>query len=379
MKNGYQMKRLGDVCEVFADGDWIESKDQSQSGVRLIQTGNVGNGFFKNRINKARYISELTFKNLRCTEIFRGDYLISRLPEPVGRTCVLPDINTKMITAVDCTIVRFNFQKIIQKYFLFYSQSNQYLQDVDEETTGTTRKRISRKKLANIKIPLPPLPEQQRIVTKLDALFANIDILIHNTEQNLANAKELFRSTLHGVFTNAGDDWQMKRLGEVFKKGSSNISIKQIKKDEGKYSVYGAKGLIKTISFYQQENEYLAVIKDGAGIGRISKHPQKSSVIATMQYLLPQQGFNIDFLFYYLIQVDLKKYRVGSTIPHIYYKDYQNENIYTPPLPEQQRIVAKLDALSQKTQELEAIYKQKLSDLKELKQSILKKAFDGEL
>ena len=76
MKKGWQTKPLGDLCEVFADGDWVESKDQSLEGIRLIQTGNVGDGIFKDRAEKARYISEATFKRLRCTEIFEGDCLI---------------------------------------------------------------------------------------------------------------------------------------------------------------------------------------------------------------------------------------------------------------------------------------------------------------
>ena len=143
---GWKVERLGDVCEVFADGDWIESKDQSPKGIRLIQTGNVGNGVFKDRGEKARYISVETFKRLRCTEIFEGDCLISRLPDPVGRTCILPDTGERMITAVDCTIVRFDKNKIIPEFFNYYSQSVQYLNDIDHETTGTTRKRISRSK-----------------------------------------------------------------------------------------------------------------------------------------------------------------------------------------------------------------------------------------
>jgi type I restriction enzyme S subunit len=104
MKKGWPRKTLGELCEVFADGDWVESKDQSADGVRLVQTGNVGEGVFKDRAEKARYISDATFKRLRCTEFFEGDCLISRLPDPVGRSCILPETGERMITAVDCTM-----------------------------------------------------------------------------------------------------------------------------------------------------------------------------------------------------------------------------------------------------------------------------------
>ena len=98
--------KLIDLCEVFEDGNWIESKDQSNDGYRLIQTGNIKTGSFANRENKSRYISKTTFEKLRCREIFTGDILVSRLPDPVGRACIIPKLSERAITAVDCTIIR---------------------------------------------------------------------------------------------------------------------------------------------------------------------------------------------------------------------------------------------------------------------------------
>ena len=92
---------LSSLCATFIDGDWIESKDQSDNGIRLIQTGNVGFGFFKGREDKSRYITEETFKKLNCTEVVPGDILISRLPDPIGRACIVPEGIGKAITAVD--------------------------------------------------------------------------------------------------------------------------------------------------------------------------------------------------------------------------------------------------------------------------------------
>jgi type I restriction enzyme, S subunit len=171
MKNRWEWKPLAELCDVFTDGDWVESKDQSSEGIRLIQTGNVGEGVFKDRVEKARYISEATFQRLRCTEIFNGDSLISRLPDPVGRSCIIPDSGERMITAVDCTIVRFKPKQYLSALFNLYSQSDEYLSTVAEECTGTTRSRISRSNLALTPIPVPPLPEQQRIVGIFDKAF----------------------------------------------------------------------------------------------------------------------------------------------------------------------------------------------------------------
>ena len=118
--------KLSELCAVFTDGDWIESKDQSLGGIRLLQTGNIGVGVFKERIDKARYVSEETFKRLNCEEVFEGDLLISRLPEPVGRGCIIPSIMGRAITAVDCTILRVKSDLVDKRYLEYFIQSQSY-------------------------------------------------------------------------------------------------------------------------------------------------------------------------------------------------------------------------------------------------------------
>ena len=144
----------------------------------------------------------------------------------------------------------------------------------------------------------------------------------------------------------------MKRLtlGDVCKKASSNIAQKDLQDKIGAYPIYGASGLIKQVDFYQQDKEYIAVVKDGAGIGRTMLLPAYSSVIGTMQYLLPKEGIPIDikYLFYAVEHMNLAKYFSGATIPHIYFKDYQKEPINIPDIDTQRkisRIFDKIDAL----------------------------------
>ena len=144
----------------------------------------------------------------------------------------------------------------------------------------------------------------------------------------------------------------MKRLtlGDVCKKASSNIAQKDLQDKMGVYPIYGASGLIKQVDFYQQDKEYIAVVKDGAGIGRTMLLPAYSSVIGTMQYLLPKESIPIDikYLFYAVEHMNLAKYFSGATIPHIYFKDYQKEPINIPDIDTQKRISRifdKIDAL----------------------------------
>lgn len=152
--------KIEDECTVFADGDWIESKDQSEEGIRLIQTGNIGNAQYLDKGERARYITEDTFDRLNCTEVKANDILISRLPDPVGRACIVPEGLGKCITAVDCTIVRLG-SRILPEYFIAYTLSPLYMMQVASRETGSTRKRISRKNLGILKIPVPTIAEQE--------------------------------------------------------------------------------------------------------------------------------------------------------------------------------------------------------------------------
>ena len=162
--------RLEDICTVFTDGDWIESKDQADEGIRMIQTGNIGMGAYLEKEEKAKYISEETFNKLKCTEIFSGDILVSRLPEPVGRACIIPEKKERMITAVDCTICRSNEAIVCKEYLCYFMRSNAYYTRLLNSVTGTTRKRISRKNLGNVELDIPSKREQEKVVKQLDCL-----------------------------------------------------------------------------------------------------------------------------------------------------------------------------------------------------------------
>lgn len=149
------------VCTVFADGDWIESKDQADDGIRLIQTGNVGNGVYLDKGERARYIDEETFARLNCTEVLPNDILISRLPDPVGRACIIPDGLGKTITAVDCSIVRLK-RHVLPEFFVAYTMTTLYAAQIGSSVTGSTRKRISRKNLGQVVIPTPDIDQQEQ-------------------------------------------------------------------------------------------------------------------------------------------------------------------------------------------------------------------------
>ena len=107
----------------------------------------------------------------------------------------------------------------------------------------------------------------------------------------------------------------------------------------GEYPIYGAAGYIGNVDFYHQEKPYVAIVKDGAGIGRTTLHPAKSSVIGTMQYLLPKDNVLPEYLCYVVRHMHLEKYFTGATIPHIYFRDYKNEQFNLDSLDKQAEII----------------------------------------
>ncbi len=134
-------------------------------------------------------------------------------------------------------------------------------------------------------------------------------------------------------------------LRDVCKKESSNIAQKDIENSNGTYAIYGAGGYIKDVNFYHQDKPYIAVVKDGAGIGRTMLLPGKTSVIGTLQYLIPNDSISDKYLYYALTYMNLSKYFTGATIPHIYFKDYQNELLPLPPMEKQQKIAGNLEKI----------------------------------
>ena len=127
------------------------------------------------------------------------------------------------------------------------------------------------------------------------------------------------------------------KLQDVCVSMSSNIAQKDIKDCIGNYPIYGASGLIGNVDYYKQEAPYIGIVKDGAGVGRVYMLPAKSSVIGTMQYIIPNNNIDLNYLYYALQHMHLEKYSTGATIPHIYFRDYQFEPISLPTLHEQRR------------------------------------------
>lgn len=174
------------------------------------------------------------------------------------------------------------------------------------------------------------------------------------------------------------EESKLVTIEDVCKSGSSNVSQNKLENIEGIYPIYGASGLIKNIDFYHQENPYLSIVKDGSGYGRITKMPEKTSVIGTLQYLLPKDNILLDYLYYGMQSIGFKKYVSGAAIPHIYFKDYKKEPILLRPIEEQQTIVAKLDQAFAAIDQAKANIEKNIANAKELFENYLQNVFEND-
>ena len=157
--------------------------------MRLVQTGNVGVAEYLDKTNNKKWISEDTFDRLHCEEVLPGDILISRLPEPAGRACIVPLLGTKMITAVDCTIVR-TAPDMSNKFLVQYLSSQAYFDDVNTCLAGGTRQRISRGNLANFNVPIPVKKSEQDAIGMFFGYLDNL-ITLHQRQPFLQSPPDI--------------------------------------------------------------------------------------------------------------------------------------------------------------------------------------------
>lgn len=373
----WQTKKLGEICVVDWGNTNLTKKSYINNGKYLACSAAGCDGRINHKEHQ-KYTPVLSAIGAQCGKMF--------FPE-------------EDFTAIKNTITLTPKKEIVDNKFLFL-----LFNYIDLPRRGAGQPFISKGDIEEFKILLPSLSEQQRIAKILDEVFMNVAKAKENAEKNLQNSKELFESYLQGVFANPGKDWEEKRLGDVcdFVRGPFGGSLKKsIFKKEG-YIVYEQQHAIydqfTKIRYFIDENKFNEMkrfeLKSGdlimscsGTMGKIAIAPEgiKRGIInQALLKLSPSKNLLNVFLKYWIesgvFQDDLKTYTKGAAIKNVVsVKILKGIKMFIPKIQKQKSIVAKLDALSGETKKLEAIYRQKLMDLEELKKSVLKKAFAGEL
>jgi len=400
MKKGWEIKKLGEVCSIIGGGTPSKKNSKFYDGeihwatVRDMKQEVIQNTEFK--------ITKEAVKRSSTNIIPRRNVIISTRVG-LGKVCL-----TEIDTAInqDLRGIIPNNEKLLDVPFLFYwFKSISHL--IIAEGKGATVQGITLPFIKNIQIPLPPLPEQQRIVSILDEAFAAIDKAKANAEQNLKNARELFESYLQGVFEKKGEGWEEKKLGEIskIKPPKSEVKERLTENDmvsflpmedlgvvQNEVNAFKERKLLDVFgnyTYFADDDVLLAKITPCFENGKLGvvKNLRNGIGFGSSEYIVFRCSENVipSYLFYFLSRISFKsegrRYMSGAVGHKRVSKDWI-EN-YLIPFPktklEQQSIVRQLDALQAESKKLESGYQQKIASLDELKKSILKKAFAGEL
>jgi type I restriction enzyme S subunit len=375
MREGWELKSLGDICDISTGKSNTED---------AIENGEYA--FF----DRSKIIKKSSKYLFDCDAIIVAGE---------GQT-FFPKFFSGKFDLHQRAYALYNFQESVSvKYaFKYLIHFHKYFESV---AVGATAKSLRLRHFQELPIPLPPLPEQQRIVAILDECFAALEKAKANAEQNLKNAKELFESYLQGVFENKGEGWEEKTLAQISKTFGRGKSKHRPRNWEGLYG--GEYPFIQTgdirncnhfVTEYSQTYNDVGLAqsklwKSGTICITIAANIAETGIL-TFDACFPDSVIGIevnekyadrDFVEYLLqsFKVRIQALGKGSAQANINLGTFENELFPFPTVAEQKSIVEKLNQLSVESNKLETIYQQKLADLEELKKSILQKAFAGEL
>ncbi|HEY5370816.1 MAG TPA: restriction endonuclease subunit S [Hanamia sp.] len=395
----WEKKKLGDVCGFVRGpfGGSLKKNIFKQNGYAVYEQQHA----IYDQFNNVRYfIDENKFNEMKRFELTPGDLIMS-CSGTMGKIAIVPENIKKGI--INQALLKLSPSKKVLNVFLkLWMQSESFQDSLKEYSGGAALQNVASVAiLKNIEISLPPLPEQQRIVSILDEAFAAIAKAKANAEQNLKNAKELFESYLQRVFENKGQGWEEKTLAEIsdtFGRGKSKHRPRNYEKLYGGNYPFIQTGDIRNcnhyITEYSQTYSELGLAQSklwpsGTICITIAANIAETGVLAfdacfpdsVIGLVVNDKLADRDFVEYLLqsFKARIQALGKGSAQANINMGTFENELFPFPPLKEQQAIVKKLDALSAETKKLEAIYQKKIEDLDELKKAVLGKAFRGEL
>jgi type I restriction enzyme S subunit len=389
----WEVKKLGEVCEIGAGNSAPQDKSLFENGkhpfIRTSDIGKIRTGYIEESVD---YLND---KGIQKLKLFKKGTLL--FPKSGASTF----LNHRVVMAIDGYVSSHLAtikakENILDDTYLFY-----FSLGIDARTLMQDQNYPSLRlsDIQNIEILVPPLPIQKKIVEILDSAFEKIAKAKENSEQNLKNAKEVFESYLQKVFENKGEGWEETKLGDICDLiGGGTPS----KKNESYYA-----GNINWATVRDMKNEIISdteckitseavknsstniipkdnvIIATRVGLGKVCLIENDTAINQDLRGIIPKNKKRIivPYIYHWLKSISHKivKEGTGATVQGVKLPFIKSLSLFVPTIEYQKLIVSKLDHLSNQTKQLEQIYTKKLSSLEELKQSILQKAFNGEL
>lgn len=401
LPKGWEYKKLKDICEKITDGTHQTPK-YFESGFIFLSSRNVTSG--KINWDDVKYIDEVQhYEMQKRVSPKKGDILLAK--NGTTGVAALVDKDAVFDIYVSLALLR-SKGEVLPEFLLHFINSPVAKSQFNKRLKGIGVPNLHLEEIREVDISFPKsLPEQQRIVSILDEAIAAIAKAKANAEQNLKNAKELFESYLQGVFENG--DWETKTIQEISKVVNgyafaskdfkptntiksikiTNVGVKEFVEESDNYLPEKLKEILKDFQV-REGNIVIAltrtIISAGLKVAVVPASYDGALINQRVAALVPNEKLvNQNFLYYYLTTNGVAKYvleHVNTLMqPNLSINDLKNLHVPIPSFQLQQSIVSQLDALRMETQKLEAVYRKKIADLEELKKSLLKKAFSGEL
>lgn len=375
MKEGWKYSTLGE-CASFARGLTYSKRDEADVSDKIVlRSNNVELGTGRLVLDELKYLTP-SFEIPDDKRVKKGSLLMCMSNGSKAHLGKVALIENDLPYAFGGFMGLVTPNEDLDSKYFFYSLSTPTYKDfIKSLSAGANINNIKVKDLQQFVIPLPPLPEQQRIVSQLDSSFAKIDASKTNAGKMLDEAKALFAAALREAMK-PKEGWEEKYLVKEFKlKSGEYLSSKMM--INGKIPVYGGNGIAGYHNAYNIDGPHILIGRVGALCGNVHFVDEKVWVSDNAFIVNSISSFwNINFLTYELTYMNLNRYASQTAQPVISNKSMNDVLIFLPPLPEQSRIVAHLDNLSAKVRQLEANFKKVSEECDALKQAILRETFE---
>ncbi len=389
MREGWEVKELGTVVKTGAGGTPLKSKREyyENGNIPWLLSGEVAQGEI---YSSKSFITEKGLSNSSAKLFPTNSVLIAMYGATAGQVGILR-FESSTNQAVCGIFPNENFIPEFLFYFFLSQKESLLLQAV-----GNAQPNISQAKIKKVLVPIPPLPEQTQIVTTLDKAFKQIDQAKANLEKNLNNAKELFQSKLNEVFSQRGESWEEKKLGDIctlYQGLAINKKTKHLLVEKSNLPLLRIKDLRNnTHEQYVSEVGYpknslvtedeIIYTRTGNSLGLVFRG--RKGVLHNNSFkIVPNELLTNDYLYWWLQHEAFTKIIISlaskAAQPDITHKLFKEQIISIPSIEMQNSYYLEIEQLNELLNNLQTHYQQKLNNLEELKKSILQKAFRGEL
>ncbi len=387
----------------FYDGDWVESKDQDPNGdIRLLQLADVGDGYFRDRSD--RRINNDAFTRLGCTLVHPGDILIARMPDPIGRACIIPTGLGPTITVVDVAVLRCNPNRSDARFVTYAINAASTRTQIKSMQDGATRQRVPRKRLGRIEIPVYPLESQRAIADYLDRETARIDTLIDEQQRLIEMLRKRRSAQIHHSLIQH-DGWVQTRIKHIASTSLGKMldaGRKPRDGDEGRPYVRAADVLadgsvnlidLNEMPFSADEMAHfdlraddILLIEGGATVGRPAFLHGDANGIAFQKTVNRLRAYSTTcarFVYWTLVQRYESDYYANFygavSFVHLTGEKLRELEIHLPPLDQQKHIAAYLDEQTTKIDALIAETKKFIELSRERRTALITAAVMGHI